>query len=167
LIPLTILKALHREQIPVYGTGDNMRDWLHVEDHARALYAVLTRGRPGESYTIGGGGERTNLDVVTAICALLDEMQPEAPHRSHASLITFVADRPGHDRRYAIDAAKIRRELGWQPRHTFETGLRDTVAWYLENRRWWEPIWCERYRGARLGTFRPAATVTGDQVPGG
>ena len=152
LIPLAILKALHGETIPVYGKGDNVRDWLHVEDHASALYAVLTRGRPGESYNVGGDGERTNLDVVTMICALLDEFRPDSPHRPHASLITFVADRPGHDRRYAIDASKIRRELGWRPRHTFETGLRDTVAWYLDNRWWWEPIWSERYRGTRLGT---------------
>ena len=156
LIPLAILKALHGEAIPVYGKGDNVRDWLHVEDHARALHAVLTQGRPGETYNIGGDGECANLDVVTAICALLDEMRPQAPHRPHASLITFVTDRPGHDRRYAIDAAKIRRELGWRPRHTFATGLRDTVAWYLENRWWWEPIWSERYRGTRLGTGRPA-----------
>jgi dTDP-glucose 4,6-dehydratase len=133
-----------------------VRDWLHVEDHARALHAVLTRGRPGESYNIGGDGERTNLEVVTAICALLDELRPEAPRRPHADLIAFVADRPGHDRRYAIDAAKIRRELGWAPCHTFETGLRDTVAWYLDNGWWWRPIWSERYRGARLGTGRPA-----------
>ncbi|MGD9614623.1 MAG: dTDP-glucose 4,6-dehydratase [Alphaproteobacteria bacterium] len=156
LIPLTILKALHGEEIPVYGRGDNVRDWLHVEDHARALYAVLTRGRPGESYNVGGDGERTNLDVVTAICALLDEFRPDSPHIPHAGLIAFVADRPGHDQRYAIDAAKIRSELGWRPRHTFATGLRDTVAWYLANRWWWEPIWSERYRGTRLGTGRPA-----------
>jgi dTDP-glucose 4,6-dehydratase len=156
LIPLAILKALHGEAIPVYGKGDNLRDWLHVEDHARALHAVLTQGRPGESYVVGGNGERTNLDVVTGICELLDEMQPHLPHLPHASLITFVTDRPGHDRRYAIDASKIRRELGWRPRHTFETGLRDTVAWYLDNRWWWEPIWSERYRGTRLGVGRPA-----------
>ena len=106
LIPLAILKALHGETIPVYGKGDNVRDWLHVEDHARALYAVLTRGRPGESYNVGGDGERTNLDVVTAICALLDEFRPGSPHRPHAKLIAFVADRPGHDRRYAIDAVE-------------------------------------------------------------
>src|SRR3954466_1467489 len=161
LIPLAILKALHGERIPVYGKGDNLRDWLHVEDHARALHAVLTQGRPGESYVVGGDGERTNLDVVTGICALLDEMWPDSPHRPHASLITFVTDRPGHDRRYAIDASKIRRELGWRPRHTFETGLRDTVEWYLDNRWWWEPIWSERYRGTRLGTGRPAAATAG------
>jgi len=159
LIPLTILKALHGETIPVYGKGDNVRDWLHVEDHARALHAVLTRGRPGESYVVGGDGERTNLDVVTEICVLLDEMRPGSPHLPHASLITFVADRPGHDRRYAIDASKIRRDLGWRPRHNFETGLRDTVAWYLDNRWWWEPIWSERYGGARLGIGRPACNL--------
>ncbi|HEX2150561.1 MAG TPA: dTDP-glucose 4,6-dehydratase [Stellaceae bacterium] len=159
LIPLAILKALHGETIPVYGKGDNVRDWLHVEDHARALHAVLTQGRPGESYNVGGDGERTNLDVVAGICALLDEMQPRSPHLPHASLINFVADRPGHDRRYAIDASKIRRELGWRPRHNFETGLRDTVSWYLDNRWWWEPIWSERYRGTRLGTGRPAAST--------
>src|SRR3954454_15376040 len=126
LIPLTILKALHEEKIPVYGKGDNVRDWLHVEDHARALYAVLTRGRPGESYNTGGDGERTNLAVVTAICRLLDELAPDSPHRPHAKLISFVADRPGHDRRYAMDATKLRGELGWAPRESFETGLRRT-----------------------------------------
>ncbi len=161
LIPLAILKALHGEAIPVYGRGDNVRDWLYVEDHARALHAVLTQGRPGETYNIGGDGERTNFDVVTAICALLDEMRPQSPYRPHAALITFVTDRPGHDRRYAIDAAKIRRELGWRPRHTFGTGLRDTVAWYLDNRWWWEPIWSERYRGTRLGTGRQPPPTAG------
>ena len=151
LVPLVILKALHGEPIPVYGTGENVRDWLYVEDHAHALHAVLTGGRPGESYNIGGDGERTNLDVVGAICGHLDELLPHSPHRPHARLIAFVADRPGHDRRYAMDAAKIVAELGWQPRESFETGLRKTVAWYLDNRWWWEPIWSERYRGARLG----------------
>jgi len=151
LIPLTILKAVHGEPIPVYGKGDNVRDWLYVEDHARALRAILTGGAAGESYNVGGDGERTNLDVVTAICALLDEMVPGSPHRPHRKLITFVTDRPGHDRRYAMDAAKIRRELGWQPRESFKSGLKKTVAWYLDNRWWWEPIWSEKYRGARLG----------------
>ena len=152
LIPLAILKALEGEPVPVYGKGDNIRDWLYVDDHARALHAVVTRGRPGDSYNIGGDGERTNLEVVTAICGLLDELAPTSPHRPHARLITFVADRPGHDQRYAMDATKLRRELGWQPRESFETGLRKTVAWYLGNRWWWEPIWSERYRGTRLGT---------------
>ena len=153
LIPLAILKALHGEEIPVYGAGDNVRDWLYVDDHARALHAVLTQGTPGESYNIGGDGERTNIEIVTAICALLDELAPGQPH---ARLITFVADRPGHDRRYAIDASKIGRELGWAPRETLESGLRKTVEWYLDNRWWWEPIWAERYRGQRLGTLTPA-----------
>jgi dTDP-glucose 4,6-dehydratase len=152
LIPLAILKALHGEPIPVYGKGDNVRDWLYVEDHARALHAILTGGKPGESYNVGGDGERTNLAVVTAICALLDEMLPNSPYRPHEQLITFVADRPGHDRRYAMDASKIRQELGWRPRESFDSGLQKTVAWYLENRWWWEPIWSEKYRGARLGT---------------
>src|SRR4051794_1774154 len=165
LIPLAILKALHGEKIPVYGKGDNVRDWLHVEDHARALHAVLTRGRPGESYNFGGDAERTNLDVVTGICALLDEMQPQSPHIPHASLIDFVADRPGHDRRYAIDASKIRRELGWRPRHNFETGLRDTVAWYLDNRWWWEPIWSERYDGTRFGIGHSAGNLSERGAP--
>ncbi|MGC2416019.1 MAG: dTDP-glucose 4,6-dehydratase [Stellaceae bacterium] len=152
LIPLAILKALAGEPIPVYGKGDNIRDWLYVEDHARALHAVLSGGRPGESYNIGGEGERTNLQVVTALCDLLDEFLSASPHRPHARLITFVADRPGHDRRYAMDATKIRGELGWRPRESFDTGLRKTVQWYLDNRWWWEPIWSERYRGARLGS---------------
>jgi dTDP-glucose 4,6-dehydratase len=152
LIPLAILKALHGEPIPVYGTGDNVRDWLYVDDHARAVYEVMTRGRPGESYNIGGDGERTNLEVVTGICRLLDELAPDSPHRPHEKLITFVADRPGHDRRYAMDATKLRRELGWAPRESFETGLRKTVAWYLDNPSWWEPIWSQKYHGARLGT---------------
>jgi dTDP-glucose 4,6-dehydratase len=155
LIPLTILKALHGETIPVYGAGDNVRDWIYVEDHARALHAVLTTGQPGESYNIGGDGERTNIAVVTAVCALLDELLPGSPHRPHAGLITFVTDRPGHDRRYAMDTAKIRDDLGWRPRETFESGLRQTVAWYLGNRWWWEPIWQGRYHGDRLGIGAP------------
>ena len=159
LIPLAILKALHGEAIPVYGKGDNVRDWLYVDDHARALHAVLTRGEAGQSYNIGGDGERSNLEVVTAICKLLDELLPGSPARPHAGLITFVEDRPGHDRRYAIDASKIRRELGWRPRETFETGLRRTVAWYFDNRCWWEPIWAERYRGSRLGIGRPVSVA--------
>jgi len=113
---------------------------------------ILTGGKPGENYNVGGDGERTNLAVVTAICGLLDEMLPNSPHRPHAQLITFVTDRPGHDRRYAMDATKIRQELGWQPRESFDSGLKKTVAWYLENRWWWEPIWSEKYHGTRLGT---------------
>jgi len=151
LIPLAILKGLHDEPIPVYGTGNNVRDWLYVEDHARALFAILTGARAGGSYNVGGNAERTNLEVVRAICRLLDEMLPASPHRPHERLITFVADRPGHDRRYAMDIAKIGRELGWSPRENFDSGLRKTVAWYLANRWWWEPIWSRRYRGERLG----------------
>ena len=154
LIPLTILKALHGEPIPIYGKGDNIRDWLYVEDHARALFAVLTEARVGESYNIGGNAERSNLDVVESICHLLDEMLPASPYRPYRRLITFVADRPGHDRRYAMDIAKIGRELSWEPRESFDSGLRKTVAWYLENHWWWEPIWSRRYQGERLGIDR-------------
>jgi dTDP-glucose 4,6-dehydratase len=152
LIPLTILKALHGEPIPVYGKGDNIRDWLHVEDHARALYTILTEAPIGESYNVGGNAERTNLGVARSICALLDEMLPASPQRPHERLITFVTDRPGHDQRYAMDITKIRGELRWKPRESFDSGLRKTVSWYLENRWWWEPIWSRRYRGERLGT---------------
>jgi dTDP-glucose 4,6-dehydratase len=151
LIPLAILKALHGEPIPVYGAGDNVRDWLFVEDHARALYTVLSTAPAGESYNIGGDAERTNLEVVRSICRLLDEVLPDSPYRPHQQLITFVADRPGHDRRYAMDTTKLRRELGWEPHESFDSGLRKTVAWYLENRWWWEPIWSGTYRGERLG----------------
>jgi dTDP-glucose 4,6-dehydratase len=151
LIPLVIIRALRGERLPVYGQGLNVRDWLHVEDHAEALVTVLAKGRPGETYNVGGDSERTNIEVVRAICALLDEMLPAAPSRPHADLIEFVADRPGHDARYAIDASKIRRELGWQPRHTFDKGLRDTVRWFLDNRAWWERVMSGAYRGGRLG----------------
>jgi dTDP-glucose 4,6-dehydratase len=159
IIPLAILKAMHDEPIPVYGKGDNVRDWLHVEDHARALHAILTKGRPGQSYNVGGAAERTNLAVVTGICALLDELRPDPRGRPHARLITFVADRPGHDRRYAMDWTKLSRELGWMPRETFDSGLRKTVAWYLDHREWWQPIWSERYQGQRLGSGRPAVLL--------
>lgn len=151
LIPLIILNALEGKRLPVYGRGDNIRDWLHVEDHVRALYQVVTRGRVGQSYNIGGNNERTNLEIVHAICDLLDEMVPGNPHRPHRQLIEFVTDRPGHDRRYAIDAGKIKRELGWSPTHTVESGLRQTVQWYLDNRDWWEPIRRGNYAGQRLG----------------
>ena len=151
LIPLMILNALDGKKLPVYGRGENVRDWLHVEDHARALLMVLERGRIGETYAIGGDAEQTNIAVVRLICALLDEMVPESPHRPHASLITFVTDRPGHDARYAIDARRIHHELGWAPRETFETGLAKTVRWYLDNTQWWQPIRQGVYRGQRLG----------------
>src|ERR1700736_5267228 len=163
LIPLVILRALHGEPVPVYGNGANIRDWLYVEDHARALFVILSEGRAGESYNVGGNAERTNLDVGELICRLLHEMLPESPHRPHRRLISFVTDRPGHDRRYAMDTAKIRRELNWQPQESFESGLRKTVSWYLANRWWWEPIWSQRYRGERLGL--PTTRVSADAPP--
>jgi dTDP-glucose 4,6-dehydratase len=155
LIPLALLKALHGEPIPVYGTGLNVRDWLFVDDHARALHTMLREAPSGGNYNLGGNAERSNIDVVRTICALLDELVPGSPHRPHETLITFVADRPGHDQRYAMDAGKVARELGWQPQESFESGLRRTILWYLDNRWWWEPIWSGRYRGDRLGTAPP------------
>ena len=151
LIPLTILNALEGKPIGVYGKGENVRDWLHVEDHAEALVAILERGRAGESYNVGGHAERTNLAVVETICDLIDRRRPLATGRSRRGLITFVADRPGHDRRYAIDATKITNELGWQPRHSFKEGIAATVNWYLANENWWRPIRECRYVGERLG----------------
>ena len=151
LIPLVILNAKAGKPLPVYGKGDNVRDWLYVDDHARALRLVLEKGEPGETYNIGGHNERTNLEVVQDICRLLDEMRPDSPHVPHADLITYVADRPGHDQRYAIDAGKIERELGWRPIETFETGLRRTVAWYLENEDWCRDVQSGGYRQERLG----------------
>ena len=151
LIPLTILNALEEKPVGVYGKGENVRDWLHVEDHAEALVAVLERGRTGQSYNIGGNAERTNLAVVETICDLLDQRRPLAEGGSRRSLITFVEDRPGHDRRYAIDASKIAAELGWQPKHSFESGIAETVDWYLDNEAWWRPIREGRYAGERLG----------------
>ena len=150
LIPLMILNGLEGKPLPVYGKGANIRDWLHVEDHARALALVFSRGRLGQSYNVGGRNERTNLAVVEAIADLLDEQAPldSGPRRN---LITFVGDRPGHDLRYAIDASKIERELGWRAHYTFETGLRDTSSWYLNNRDWWQPLREARYAGERLG----------------
>ena len=141
LIPLVTIRALHDEPLPVYGKGDNIRDWLHVEDHAAALVTVVERGTPGETYNIGGKAERTNLEVVETLCDLVDEFAGPLPSgESRRSLITFVADRPGHDHRYAIDQTKIQRELGWEPKHTFDTGLRETVQWYIHNRAWWQPL---------------------------
>lgn len=156
LIPLTIVSALHGRPLPVYGRGENVRDWLYVEDHAAALLAILARGRVGETYLVGGGAERRNIDVVERLCALLDEALPSSPHRPHARLIRFVEDRPGHDLRYAIDASRTRNELGWRPRVTFEEGLRKTVEWYLANREWWRRLLDERYGGERLGLGRGA-----------
>jgi dTDP-glucose 4,6-dehydratase len=150
LIPVVILNALHGRPIPVYGQGLNVRDWLYVEDHADALLLVLEKGRVGRSYNIGGENEAANIDIVRSICALMDEMRPEgAPHDR---LISFVADRPGHDLRYAIDPARIRSELGWRPSVTLEQGLRRTVRWYLDNPGWWQPLLARKGVGQRLGT---------------
>jgi dTDP-glucose 4,6-dehydratase len=149
LIPLMILNAIDGRRLPIYGDGGNVRDWLHVEDHCAGLLLVLAKGRPGEKYNIGGGNERTNLEIVDTICDIVDDLQPAAGSRRR--LKTFVPDRPGHDRRYAIDAAKIERELGWRPRHTFETGLRETVRWYLDHRDWCERVQAGRYDRERLG----------------
>ena len=149
LIPLAILNGLVDRPIPVYGDGQNIRDWLYVEDHARALWTVITSGRVGEVYNIGGDAERSNIEVVQCICNLLDELVPS--EQSRRSLITFVADRPGHDSRYAVDAAKIKRDLGWMPLETFDSGLRKTVQWYLGNRDWWQVIRESRHSGNRLG----------------
>ncbi|MBF0166639.1 MAG: dTDP-glucose 4,6-dehydratase [Alphaproteobacteria bacterium] len=140
LIPLMIVRALSGQPLPVYGQGLNVRDWLYVEDHATALTTILQEGRLGESYLVGGLSEKTNIDVVNTLCVLLDEMLPESPHRPHAKLISYVTDRPGHDHRYAIDPSKLQRELGWKASVSFAQGLRKTVAWYLENQGWWEPL---------------------------
>ncbi len=151
LIPLIIIRALNGEPLPVYGDGSNVRDWLFVDDHARALQVVFERGRPGQTYNVGGNAERRNIEVVKAICASLDRKRPRADGKPYADQITFVADRPGHDARYAIDASKIRDELGWEPSVTFETGIEQTVDWYLNNRDWWQAILDKRYKTERLG----------------
>jgi dTDP-glucose 4,6-dehydratase len=155
LVPLTILNGIEGKKLPVYGRGENRRDWLYVEDHARALQAILEQGRVGEKYNVGGDAEFANIDVVRRICAILDRLHPG---RRHEDLIEFVADRPGHDLRYAIDASKVRSELGWRPQETFETGLEKTVRWYLDNRLWWERIRSGIYRGERLGLGRAATS---------
>ncbi|MCX7304228.1 MAG: dTDP-glucose 4,6-dehydratase [Hyphomicrobiales bacterium] len=157
LIPLAILNALHGKPIPVYGSGANIRDWLFVEDHARALELVATKGLAGESYNVGGNSELSNLTVVQMICDTIDRLRPRPGGVSHRDLITFVEDRPGHDRRYAIDASKIERELGWRPSESFESGLDRTVRWYLENEWWWRPIREGRYAGERLGSRAPTS----------
>ena len=158
LIPLTITNALLGQALPVYGKGDNIRDWLFVEDHARALWVVLSQGRIGASYAIGGRAERRNIDVVRTVCASLDDLIPKSPKAPHAQLIEFVKDRPGHDYRYAIDCGLIERELGWRPSVDFSTGIAQTVAWYIRNRDWWEPIRLERYKGTRLGLSTSAVS---------
>ncbi len=156
LIPLIIMSALEGRSLPVYGVGDNVRDWLHVDDHVEALLAILERGRPAETYLVGGFGERRNLEVVRAVCRVLDEVAPDSRLGPRERLIRLVADRPGHDFRYAIDPAKLVTQLGWSPRVSFEEGLRQTVIWYLENRDWCEGVQSGAYRGARLGLGEPA-----------
>lgn len=151
LIPLTILNALEGKPLPVYGRGENVRDWLYVDDHARALLLVAERGRVGETYCIGGSAERRNIEVVQAICRLVNEMVPDPAIGGRERLITLVPDRPSHDQRYAIDASKIVRELGWRPQESFESGLAKTVRWYLDNRAWWEQVRSGVYQGERLG----------------
>ena len=152
LIPVIILNALAGLQLPIYGAGDNIRDWLYVEDHADALLTVLTRGQSGRSYNIGGESEASNIDIVHKICAILDRLRPEA--HPYADLIYFVADRPGHDKRYAIDPARIQNELGWRPMVTLEQGLQQTVRWYLENETWWRALQDRAGVGDRLGVAK-------------
>lgn len=155
LIPLIILNALDEKPLPVYGDGSNVRDWLYVEDHARALYSILTRGQLGEKYNVGGRNERTNLEVVHAICDALDQLRPSGTPRRR--LVSFVTDRPGHDHRYAIDATKLERELGWRAQEDFNSGLLKTITWYLDNPAWWEPLRKGVYGGERLGLIKSAA----------
>lgn len=151
LIPLVILNALDGKRLPVYGTGANIRDWLYVEDHARALEMVATQGSVGESYNIGGNAEKRNIEVVETICDFLDEIRPSPSGGSYREQVDFVTDRPGHDRRYAIDASKIARELGWSPAESFDSGLKKTIQWYIDNEWWWRPIRDDKYAGERLG----------------
>ena len=160
LIPLMILNAVEGKPLPVYGDGRNVRDWLYVEDHCRALRRVLAGGIPGETYNIGGNCEQANLDVVSTICRVVDDLRPGLPHAPCSSLITFVTDRPGHDRRYAIDALKIQRELGWKPEHDFDSGLRCTVQWYLDNPNWVKRVSSGAYRRERLGLSDLASQPT-------
>jgi len=156
LIPLTILNALEGHKLPVYGKGENIRDWLYVDDHARALDLIIEKGEPGETYNVGGRNERRNIDVVRRICAVLDDLRPA--DRPRGELIEFVTDRPGHDARYAIDATKLEKELGWKAQENFDTGIEKTVRWYLDNEWWWRPL-RDQYDGQRLGLDK-AAPVT-------
>jgi len=151
LVPLIIQKAIAGEPLPIYGKGDNIRDWLFVDDHVKALWTIITQGENGEVYNVGGHNEKTNVEVVTIMCAILDDITPRADGKKYAEQISYVADRPGHDRRYAIDASKIERELGWTPQETFETGIRKTVEWYLDNAEWVAKVSGD-YRGDRLGS---------------
>ena len=159
LIPLILHRALAGDPLPVYGDGLNIRDWLYVEDHCTALLKILREGNPGETYAIGGGAERTNIDMVRILCTLLDELRPREDRRSYQEQITFVEDRPGHDRRYAIDPAKIHSSLGWEPKETFGSGIRKTVLWYLENQPWVQNILSGSYRVERLGVEKEASPL--------
>jgi dTDP-glucose 4,6-dehydratase len=163
-IPMMILKALAGEPMPVYGRGENIRDWLYVEDHARALWTIVTTGKPGETYLVGASEDKRNIDVARLICRIMDELMPD-PAGCRERLISFVADRPGHDLRYSIDSSRLRRELAWSPRESFESGLRRTVTWYFDRRDWWLPLTKNIYSGQRLGQLRPHATLPTD-VPG-
>lgn len=154
LVPLMVIKALQGQPLPVYGSGANVRDWLHVDDHARVLHLILTRGRPGERYVVGARNERSNLEVVQSLCRSLDTLAPRPDGRPHADAITFVADRPGHDRRYALDPGKVEAAFGWRPQVPFATGLHDAVAWLVAHRGWWTSILATRYAGERLGLAR-------------
>ncbi len=160
LIPLVTLNALEGKPLPIYGNGNQIRDWLHVDDHARALRLVLETGKIGETYNIGGHNEKTNLEVVKTLCRLLDKLVPDSPYIPHESLITYVTDRPGHDLRYAIDANKIATELGWMPEETFESGIEKTIQWYLENSEWCQHVQDGSYQRERLGTTDPKKQVT-------
>jgi dTDP-glucose 4,6-dehydratase len=155
LLPVLVLNALAGRTLPVYGTGANIRDWIHVDDHVEALMQVLTRGRSGETYDIGGGNECSNLDLARQVCTILDDLLPDSPNRPHAALISFVADRPGHDHRYAVDPAKIRRELGWQPRRPFDGALRQTVRWYVDNQDWCRQVLCRNAGQAEAAAAPP------------
>ena len=155
LIPLMIVKALAGEPLPVYGRGENIRDWLYVDDHARAIQLVFEKAAPGSTYNVGGRAERKNMDVVQGVCAALDRLRPRADGKAYAEQISFVTDRPGHDFRYAIDCSRIEAELGWAQTETFETGLSKTVAWFLENEAWWRAILARQYAGERLGLKQP------------
>jgi dTDP-glucose 4,6-dehydratase len=163
LIPLVILNAIHGKPLPVYGEGANVRDWLYVEDHARALDLIVSHGRIGEKYNVGGRNERSNIDVVRTICAILDRLRPRS--RPHAELITYVTDRPGHDLRYAIDATKLERELGWRALENFDTGIEKTVRWYLDNEWWWRPLRDKVYAGERLGVLSDAGERKAAEFP--
>lgn len=164
LIPLVILNALDEKPLPVYGKGDNVRDWLYVDDHAEALVLAVSQGKCGETYNIGGSNERTNLEVIETICALLDQLRPRSNGHSYSELIEFVEDRLGHDKRYAIDATKIKSQLDWQPKEDFDSGIKKTVLWYLENSWWWKPIRSNNYKGERLGVSSQKETKSSVEI---